>query len=238
MTIARIKAAYIGSKAAIIRMIVSISSAAVLLLPFGSLKLIAPFYEKTLTAGLLGVITGFGDLAKIPTYLKSAMFSDYTKAFLLPVGILAILLLLVTVLFFLFILCFLNLEKSAKAMRITSLVGAVIALLGQVAVLVMDFARPLPATPAAQIQAGWGGFAIAAVWFAVFFLNHLMLRKGMEPTYRENDVKRRELLRKVRKGEVDLDSLSLPVMESPEEREERMKALQEALKAEEEGKEL
>ena len=238
MTIARIKAAYIGSKAAIIRMIVSISSAAVLLLPFGSLKLIAPFYEKTLTAGLLGVITGFGDLAKIPTYLKSAMFSDYTKAFLLPVGILAILLLLVTALFFLFILCFLNLEKSAKAMRITSLVGAVIALLGQIAVLVMDFARPLPATPAAQIHTGWGGFAIAAVWLAVFFLNHLMLRQGIEPTYRENDVKRRELLKQVRRGEVDLDSLPLPVMESPEEREERMKALQEALKAEEEGKEL
>ena len=238
IVIARIKAAYIGSKLAIIRMIFSVGTAAVLLLPFGSLKLIAPFYEKTLTAGLLGVITGSGDLAKLPTYLKSAMFSDYAKAFLLPMGVLAILLLLVTVLFFLFILTFLNLEKTAKAMRTTSLVGAVFALLGQIAVLVMDFARPLPATPAAQIHAGWGGFAIAAVWFAVFFLNHLMLKKGIEPPYRENDIKRREILRKVRSGEIDLDSLSLPVLESPEEREERMKALEEALKAEEEGKEL
>ncbi len=238
MVIARVKAAYIGSKAAIARTIVSVSSAAVLLLSFGSLKLTVPFFEKTLSAGLLGVITGMDDLKQLPTYLKSAMFSDYAKAFLLPMGVLAILLLLVTVLFFLFILCFLSLEKTAKAMRNTSLVGAVIALLGQIAVLVMDFARPLPATPAAQIHAGWGGFAIAAVWFAVFFLNRLMLKQGIEPPYRENDIKRRELLKKVRKGEVDLDSLPLPVLESEQEREERLKALEEALKAEEEGKEL
>ena len=124
IVIARIKAAYIGSTAAIIRMIVSVGSAAVLLLPCGSLKLIAPFYEKTLSAGLLGVITGAGNLMKLPTYLKSAMFADYAKAFLLPMGVLAILLLLVTVLFFLFILCFLNLEKTAKAMRARPLMGS------------------------------------------------------------------------------------------------------------------
>jgi hypothetical protein len=42
----------------------------------------------------------------------------------------------------------------------------------------------------------------------------------------------------VRAGEVDLDSLPLPVFESEEERAERIKALEEALKAEEEGKEI
>ena len=65
-----------------------------------------------------------------------------------------------------------------------------------------------------------------------------MLKKGIEPAYRENDIKRRELLRKVCRGEIDLDSLPLPVLESEQEREERLKALNEALKAEEEGKEL
>ena len=65
-----------------------------------------------------------------------------------------------------------------------------------------------------------------------------MLEKGIEPEYKENDVKRRDMLRKVRAGEVDLDSLPLPVFESEDEREERMKALEEALKAEMEGKEV
>jgi len=65
-----------------------------------------------------------------------------------------------------------------------------------------------------------------------------MLKRGIEPTYKENDVKRRELLHQYRAGQLDLDSLTLPVMESEEERAERLKALEEALKAEEEGKEL
>ena len=40
------------------------------------------------------------------------------------------------------------------------------------------------------------------------------------------DPKRRELLHQVRRGEVDLDSLPLPIYESKEEHEERMKALE------------
>ena len=55
---------------------------------------------------------------------------------------------------------------------------------------------------------------------------------------RGSEQNKRELLKKVRAGEVSLASLPLPVFESEEEREERMKALEEALKAEEEGKEL
>ena len=65
-----------------------------------------------------------------------------------------------------------------------------------------------------------------------------MLKKGIEPVYKENDLKRKELLGRVRAGEVDLDSLPLPVFESEEEHAARLNALEEALRAEEEGKEL
>ena len=65
-----------------------------------------------------------------------------------------------------------------------------------------------------------------------------MLKAGIEPEYKENDIKRKALLKKVRAGEVELDSLPLPVFESEEERAERIQALKEALQAEEEGKEL
>ncbi|MBQ6162863.1 MAG: hypothetical protein IJK23_00165 [Clostridia bacterium] len=240
MVIARIKAAFIGSKAAIARLVITVFSIAVLMLPFGSVKLTAPFYERTLSAGLIGVIKGAidGSLMKIPEYLQSAMFSRYTKAFLLPEGVLAVLVVLAVVIFCVYLLSFLRLEKMTKVVRNASLIGAIIALLGQIAVLIMNFVTPQPETPAAEFHAGYGGFAVAAVWFALYFINRLMLKNGIEPTYRENDIKRRELLHKFRAGEIDLDSLPLPVMESEEEREERLKALAEALKAEEEGKEL
>ena len=240
MVIARIKAAFIGSKTAIVRMVVTLGAIAVLMLPFGTVRLTAPFYEKTLSAGLIGVITGIvdGTLLKLPVYLKSAMFSQYTKAFLLPEGVMAALLLLGLIVLAVYLISFLRLEKLTVIIRNTSLAAAVVALLGQIAVLVMAYVKPLPATPAAQFSAGWGGFAAAAVWFALYYINRVMLKSGIEPTYRPNDIKRRELLKRVRAGEVDIDSLPLPVMESEEERAERMKALEEALKAEEEGKEL
>ena len=240
MVIARIKAAFIGSKEAIARLVVTLGAVAVLMLPFGSITLSAPFYEKTLSAGLIGVIMEAidGVLLKIPAYLQSAVFSQYTKAFLLPEGVMALLLLVGTVLIGVYLMSFLKLEKLTKIIKNTALIGAVIALLGQIAVLVMAYVKPLPETPAAQFHVGWGGFAAAAVWFVMYFINRLMLKKGIEPTYRENDIKRRELLKQFRAGELDLDRLPLPVLESEEERAERMKALEDALKAEEEGKEL
>ena len=240
MVISRIKAAFIGSKLAIARLVITLGAVAVLMLPFGSVTLTAPFYEKTLSAGLIGVIMEIinGTLLKIPEYLQSAIFSQYTKAFLLPEGVMALLLLVGVVIIGVYLMSFLKLEPMTKLIRNASLVGAIIALLGQIAVLVMAYVRPLPETPAAQFHTGWGGFAAAAVWLAMFFINRKMLNNGIEPTYRENDVKRRELLKKYRAGEIDLDQLPLPVLESEEERNERLKALEEALKAEEEGKEL
>ncbi|MCR5207269.1 MAG: hypothetical protein K6C14_02180, partial [Eubacterium sp.] len=63
-------------------------------------------------------------------------------------------------------------------------------------------------------------------------VNVKMLKKGVEPIYREFDPKRKELLKKVKNGEVDLDDLTLPVFESEEERENRMKEFQQAMEEE------
>lgn len=240
MVIARIKAAFIGSKEAIARLVLTLCAVAVLMVPFGSVKLHVPFFEQTLSAGLIGVIGGAtnGLFSDLMNYLNSAVFAPYATSFLLPVGVLAVLLLLGAVILTVYLLSFLKLESLTKFMQYASLAGVVIALLGQIAVLIMAFVKPLPATPAAQFSVGWGGLATAVVWFAMFFINRLMLKKGIEPEFRENDMKRRDLLKQVRAGKVDLDSLPLPVFESEEERAERLKALEEALKAEEEGKEL
>ena len=240
MVIARIKAAFIGSKEAIARIVLTLGAVAVLMLPFGSVVFRTPYFEQTFSAGLIGVIKGFtdGSMMQLPEYLKSTLFGKYAAAYLLPLGVLALLLLIGVAILCVYILSFLRLTPTTKAMRNLSLAGAVIALLGQTAVIIFSFANPLPETPVADFRFGWGGFATAAVWLGMFIINQIMLKRGIEPTYKENDIKRREMLHRYRAGELDLDSLPLPVLESEEEREERMKALEEALKAEEEGKEL
>ena len=110
------------------------------------------------------------------------------------------------------------------------------ALAGQIAAVVVKLTAE--SSPAAEVMLGFGALAAMAMFLVLFFLNRAMLKKGIEPVYRPNDIKRREMLRRYRSGELDLDRLPLPVLESEEEREERLKALEEALKAEEEGKEL
>lgn len=238
MVIARIKANFIGGKLQIARMIVLFVVAATTLIPFGGAKYELPFFHETLSAGLIGLIGAFqnGLLLNIPQLLTSALVSRATVAAVVPIAMLLLLAVLDVALFVIYMLGFLNLTGTTKHQRNGSLVGAILACLTQIAVLVLYFTTPESAYSAPVL--GFGALVMAAAFLALFFLNRALLKKGIEPTYRENDLKRKELLKKVRAGEVDLDSLPLPIFESDDEREERLKALEEALKAEEEGKEL
>ncbi len=194
MVIARIKAAFIGSKTAIARMVLTLGAVAVLMLPLGSVKFQTPYFEQTFSAGLIGVIKGFvdGSMLQLPQYLKSSLFARYMSAYLLPLGVLALLLLVGAVILCVYLLSFLRLVPTTRAIRNLSLAGAIIALLGQAVVLVYSFANPLPETSVASFRFGWGGFAAAAVWVGMFIINRIMLKRGIEPTYKENDVKRRD----------------------------------------------
>ena len=241
MIIARVKAEFIGSKLAIARMVCSVLAVAALLLPFGSAHYVAPFLDQSFSVGIIGLIQGFsgggdGLIMSLPAFLQSSVFSGATKAVTVPTVFFLLTALLDVLIVVALILGFLNLTKGAKFMKNTALAGMILCIAGQIATAVVSFTSA--GTSAADASMGFGAIAAAVMFFVVFFLNRMMLNKGIEPVYKENDIKRKELLLKVRAGEVDLDSLPLPVFESDDEREERMKQLEEALKAEEEGKEL
>lgn len=238
MIIARVKAEFIGSKLAVFRMVFSILAAAALLAPFITVKFNVPLFDGSLSVGLLGLIQGFqnGLLTRVPRLLGSALFAKQTVAALVPAAFMAVVAVLDVVILLALIVGFLKLTESARVMKNTAFVGMIVSLAGQIAAVVMKFTTADSET--AAVSLGFGGLACFAVFLVIFLLNRAILKKGIEPVYKENDVKRREMLKKVRSGEVDIDSLPLPVFESEEERAERMKALEEALKAEEEGKEL
>ena len=238
MVIARVKAAFIGSRLAIARLIAVVLAVGALAVPFAGVKFDLPFFSGGFSAGLVGLIMSFtnGLAMKLPAFLGSPLLGKSTLAAAVPAGCLFVLALLDVAIFAALLLSFLNLTKSANFMKKASVVGIVLAVLSQIVVFVMKFTAPKTGT--ASISLGFGALAAAAMYAVIWFLNKKMLDKGIEPEYRENDLKRRELLKQVRAGQVDLDSLPLPVFENEQEREERMKALEEALRAEEEGKEL
>ena len=238
MVVARIKATFIGSKLVIARLVFVLAAIGVLAVPFAGVAYRVPYFDGGYSAGLVGIILAFtnGMALKLPQFLQSPLLGETTRAATVSIGFVLVLVLLAGVLFLVYLLSFLNITKGTKALRAIALIGAVAALAAQIVSVVMKMKTA--DSPVASVSFGFGGIAAFAVWLVLFFLNQAILKKGIEPTYRENDIKRRELLKRVRAGEVDLNSLTLPVMESEEERAERMKALEEALKAEEEGKEL
>ena len=238
MVVARIKAAFIGGKLQIMRMIAVIGAVCVLMIPFIGVHYTVPFFDKKLSIGLIGLIQSFGDgmLLKQIDFIKSAVFSKFAFSEAIILLLFVIILLIDLLIFGAYCIGFINLTKSTKFMKNISLAGAVISAATQIAVIVLK--ATVHGNKYAVINVGFGALAAFALFVIMYILNNALLKKGIEPTYREYDPKRKELLKKVRAGEVDLDSLTLPVFESEEEREERIKALEEALKIEEEGKEL
>lgn len=238
MIVARIKAEFIGGKLQIMRMIAVIGSICALMIPFASAGFTMPFFEEKLSVGLIGIIQSFGNglALMVPKFLGSTMFAGSARAAVIAAGIMLVIAVIELLIFAAFTVGFLKLTEAAKFMKNAALAGAIIALIGQIVIIVLKFT--FAAGAGSSFSFGFGALAAAALFVVIFIINRALLKKGIEPEYRENDLKRKELLKKVRKGEVNLDDLPVPVFESEKEREERIKALEEALKAEEEGKEL
>lgn len=232
MVIARIKATFIGGGLQIARMVFVIATIASLLLPIGAVKYHLPFYEDALSAGWIGLVKAFqsGLLMKAPDLLKSALLKPQTIAGLIFFGCLFVLLLIGVIILAIYLLSFFNLKRSTKMMKNWAFIGFIAGLLAQIGALVAKFITP--DSPLASVSLGFGGLLCGALYLVQFLLNKVILKKGIEPTYREYDPKRRDLLKLVRRGEVDLDDLPLPVFESEEEHEARMKALEETVKEE------
>lgn len=238
MIVARIKAEFIGGKLQIMRMIAVIGSICALMIPFASAGFTMPFFEEKLSVGLIGIIQSFGNglALMVPKFLGSTMFAGSARAAVIAAGIMLVIAVIELLIFAAFTVGFLKLTEAAKFMKNAALAGAIIAIIGQIVIIVLKFT--FAAGAGSSFSFGFGALAAAALFVVIFLINRALLKKGIEPEYRENDLKRKELLKKVRKGEVNLDDLPVPVFESEKEREERIKALEEALKAEEEGKEL
>lgn len=233
MVIAKIKAVFVGSLPAVMRMVFLLGAVCALMVPFGSVEYRLPFYSEELSIGLIGVIQSVmnGLLLALPGYLKSALFSKATLGAVIVFAFFAAVLIIDLVMFGIYLLSFLSPDKTAKMLRNVSVIGCAVSLLAQAAPIICKLAV-VPETPYASFAFGFGGAVCFALHLILVIINVKMLKKGVEPVYREYDPKRKELLKKVKSGEVNLDDLPLPVFESEEEREARLKEFEQAMEEE------
>ena len=234
MLIARIKAVFVGSLPAIFRMVFIVGAICAMMIPFCSVIFKLPFYEESFSVGLIGLIQSYGNglLLSILSYLNSPLFSSATLGALIVCALFVLLTLTDAAILVIFLLSFLKPDKTAKLLRNASLAACVISAAAQIAVFVCNSAV-VTDTVSSSFHIGFGAAACLALHLILVLINSHMIKKGVEPTYREFDPKRRELLKKVKSGEVNLDDLSLPIFESEEEYKTRMKEFEQAMKEEE-----
>ena len=223
----KLRTAFIGGPIQIMRIVAMVAAIGVIFIPFVTLKAALPLFETKISLGAWGVYEAFsgGELTAmlnlssyLPQVFTSALLSCalFVLVFLMGLGVFAALL-----------LSFINIKKSAAIMRGFSVAGFVFSLMAAAAsfALVQNTAGTF-----IDGRFGIGTFFCAAIFVVIFVLNHLVIKKNIQPDIKEVDVKRVELRKKLKAGEITLDELPLPVFETEEEKAKRLEE-EEASKA-------
>lgn len=216
--IKRLKAALIGTKLNIVRLCVALLPVLALLLPAGAFGMKLPFsgaFDVTLGAlGIYGMFTSGGlDLLGIMCASDhfGKMFSTVRLALFSYIGaaVFVVAVLLAT------ILCFCSIKNMQKIISGISIGGIAVcivnAVLTSIAVKTMN-------NGAFSASYGAGIFVLMAAFAVVVVINLILEKKGIPVEYAEGSLERLAIWKKVKAGEVAIDDLPQPVVETEETR--------------------
>lgn len=232
--VSKLKTAFIGGKIQILRIVAMVMAIGAIFVPFGSIAVnISPFDAK-FSFGAWGIYSAFTDGTLSALLNLSGYAHKQMAASLVLLGLIVAIFLSGLGVFVALLLSFINVQKSARAMRGLSFVGSVLC----VGAFVVSAFLPSVMSEIGFIEGktGVGALVCLAVLIFIFILNHLVIKKNIQPQVKEVDLKRVEFNKKVKKGETSLDDLPLPVFETEEEKEERLKKEEESRALAQKGK--
>lgn len=232
--VSKLKTAFIGGKIQILRIVAMVMAIGAIFVPFGSIGVnISPFDAK-FSFGAWGIYSAFTDGTLSALLNLSGYAHKQMAASLVLLGLIVAIFLSGLGVFVALLLSFINVQKSARAMRGLSFVGSILC----VGAFVVSVLLPSVMSEIGFIEGktGVGALVCLAVLTFIFILNHLVIKKNIQPQVKEVDLKRVELNKKVKKGEASLDDLPLPVFETAEEKEERLKKEEESRALVQKGK--
>ncbi len=220
--VAKLKGAFIDGKLQIIRMILCCAVIGALAVPFASVSVSVPLFEAKAGVGAIGAYQLFlnGMLSVLFDFIKTPLFSSVFTIFIALTGVFVLLVLIAAAVFVVELLSFINIKKTAKLMSVLSAVGIIVS----VAACVLSFILKGSAADLSYITAssGFGGFACIIAYAATLFINYKIFKSDIKPDIKDNDILRRQTLKKIKRGEINIDDLPLPVFETPEEKEKRL----------------
>lgn len=227
---ARVMACYFGGRLQIMRMIFILLPVAALLLPFASLKIELPLYSSSISFNLLGIVNM---LSSGSVGLFFTADSSPVTGPLLSAGSVVLISIfgaaLCAVLIVLFeILCFIKERLMSALIAAAGLLGIGFSLYGIYAAGLLcraadEFSQSFTAT------ASFGQYILCLAFVAVIIPNLLLARRGIEIKYKEGDLYRVSVAKKLKRKEIRLEDLPQPIFETDEERQERERAIEDTM---------
>ncbi len=218
--IKQLKGAFIGGALPIARLAVLLLPLLSVLVPALHFCLSLPFAERTYALNGVGLYKMFSDgtlpfiLSMTDDPLDGAVFIALRNVLFAEVGA-AVLGLLV---FVLTILCFISIKKMSVVLCAVSALGMADAAAVLITALrFCAFCAGL-SEPVLCGTMSFGAVVTFLMFAVVFVLNLLVAIKGVAIEYGEGDLERAEIAKKVKSGELKLEDLPQPIVETSETR--------------------
>lgn len=206
----KFKAALIGSKLAIARLVLGFLPVVSMLLPVGAVKLLIPFATQEFPVSGLGVYTIFTNgVLNLLLGMMSAPVNGKAFAFVmitLGVYLVAALCAVFTLLFS--ILSFISIKKMARTICGLGVIGVICGVASTV------LCSMLADSGVVTGNASFGVAAIIVLFGIVFAVNFKIAKNGLPVEFEEGDLERYEIRKKVLKGEIKLEDLPQPIVET------------------------
>ncbi len=224
------KGALVGSKLMIARLALALLPVAVLLLPAGSFSFEMPLKSAEFSAGLLGIVNLVmgTDLGFIFGMSNSSLAGAEFGAAINALIAYAVVVVFVLGVLLSSILGFLSIRNMQKVICGFAACGILASIAAQVVMYIS--VASLKDSIMITGKAGFGLYLSMIAFAVVFAVNLIIHKKGVPVVYDEGMVERAEIYKKVKAGEINIDDLPQPVVETEETRK-----IEEEIRKEEEN---
>ncbi len=224
-----LKAAFIGSKLMIARLIIALLPVVSLLIPAGSFHLEVPYKSVDFPVSLLGIVSLFtsGDFGFFSGLKDSVLISSEFSGALNVFIICAVPVLFAVIVLLCSLFGFISIKNMQKIICTFSALGFISALVAQIIMYIQVGA--LKDTVILTGNAGFGLYAVMLAFAVVFIINFIINKNGVPVVYDEGMEERARIYKDYKAGKINIDDLPQPVVETAETRE-----IEEKIRAEEE----
>ncbi|MBQ3520163.1 MAG: zinc ribbon domain-containing protein [Clostridia bacterium] len=213
-----LKYSFMGSKWITAKLVVMLLPLLSLLIPSGNFSVFMPFLTNEAHFGILGFVNAFTNgtvmyvLGMTGSELEGFAFAALRNA---VIGYVVIALCAVfCVVFSLF--GFASIRNMQKGATIFAGLGIVASIADMV--LIAVFANTVKESLLVSGSFGFGLIVTVLMFGAVFFVNLMLWKNGIHPVYDEGVEERVAIYKKVKAGEINIDDLPQPVVETEETR--------------------